>query len=302
MMTGGNVIASGGEPPRAVTELSARVEEDGGRVLASYREPAGKKWHLFVLLPLPLVKPTPFQRDLSPAHEKRLREVITRLKRFVDPIVVVSPAPGVYWTPNGNHRRAALEATGASYISAILIPEVEVAYQILALNTEKAHNLKEKSLEVARMYQALYDADASRRENEFSFELEQAHFITLGFVYAERARFPGSAFAPILRRVDRFLRASLRNAHPRRIERAFQVRSAEETLSSKVREIQERGVRHPYLKSYLVARCNPLTRARKEIPEFEEALEKLRRNLDRINPAKVRLDQVAGAAVWNAAE
>jgi hypothetical protein len=80
------------------------------------------------------------------------------------------------------------------------------------------------------------------------------------------------------------------------------VRSAEETLTAKVREIQERGVRHPYLKSYLIARCNPLSRARKSIPEFEEALEKLRRSLERVNPSKVRLDHVAGAAVWDAGE
>ena len=288
------------EPPRAVADLAEQVRADGGRVLASYQEPIGEKWQLFVLLPLVKVQPTPFQRDLSPAHEKRLRVVIERLQRFVDPIVVVSPSPGVYWTPNGNHRRAALEATHATFISAILIPETDVAYQILALNTEKAHNLKEKSIEVSRMYQALHTADDTRRENEFSFELEQAHFITLGFIYSQRGRFPGSAFAPVLRRVDQFLRSSLRNAYPRRIERASLVLEAEKVLTEKVREIQERGVRHPYLKTYLIARCNPLTRARKAVPEFEEAIGKLHRSLERINATRVRLDQVAGAALWDA--
>jgi ParB family transcriptional regulator, chromosome partitioning protein len=290
------------EPPKGVTALTAQVENDGGRVLTTYRDPLGGKWHLFVLLPMTMVQPTPFQRDLSPAHEKRLREVMQRLQRFVDPIVVVSPGPGVYWTPNGNHRRAALEASGGAYIPAILIPEMEVAFQILALNTEKAHNLKEKSIEVARMYTALLQQDETRRENEFSFELEQAHFITLGFVYLERARFPGSAFTPLLRRVDKFLRSSLRNAHPQRIERARMVLAAEEVLTEKVKEIQSRGVRHPYLKSYLIARCNPLSRARKGVPEFEEAIEKLRGALSRVNAGKVRLDQVAGAAMWDAGE
>ncbi len=32
----------------------------------------------------------------------------------------------------------------------LLVPEREVAYQILALNIEKAHNLRERALEVAR--------------------------------------------------------------------------------------------------------------------------------------------------------
>ncbi|MDM7916373.1 MAG: chromosome partitioning protein ParB, partial [Candidatus Eisenbacteria bacterium] len=115
-------------------------------------------------------------------------------------------------------------------------------------------------------------------------------------------RFPGSAFTPILRRVDRFLRSSLRNAYPQRLERAAMVLQDEEIQSEKVKEIQSRGVKHPYLKSYLVARANPLTRARKGMPDFEEALEKLRRSLERIQPGKVRLDQVAGAAVWDAGE
>ncbi|MDM7914707.1 MAG: chromosome partitioning protein ParB, partial [Candidatus Eisenbacteria bacterium] len=246
------------ELPRALQPLADQVEKDGGRFLAGYREPVAGKWHLFVLLPMEKVSPTPFQRDLSPAHQKRLADVLERLQRFVDPIVVVSPEPGVYWTPNGNHRRSALESRGGKYIPAILIPEVQVAFQILALNTEKAHNLKEKALEVARMYKALLEQDGSRRENEFAFELEQAHFITLGFVYEERARFPGSAFTPILRRVDRFLRSSLRNAYPQRLERAAMVLQAEEILSEKVTEIQSRGVKpvsYTHLRAHETALC-----------------------------------------------
>lgn len=295
-------VSSGGTPPRAIETLAAQVEADGGRTLASYREPVGGHWQLFVLLPLALVRPTPFQRDLSPAHEKRLREVISKMGRFIDPVVVVSPGPGAYWTPNGNHRRSALEANGASFIPAILIPDFDVAFQILAMNTEKAHNLKEKSLEVMRMHLALAERDGSRRENEFAFELEQAHFITLGFVYEERARFPGGAFAPILKRVDKFLRSSLKNAVVERKERATLVLSAESVLTEKVHAIQERGVKHPYLKNYLIARCNPLTRSRKEILGFEEAIVKLHGSLSRIQPGKVRLDQVAGMAVWDAQE
>lgn len=297
-----NDVPADREAPRALQTLARQVEADGGRALASYRDPVGGHWHLFVLLPLNQVHPTPFQRDLSPAHEKRLREVIGKMGRYIDPVVVVSPGPGVYWTPNGNHRRAALEANGASFIPAILIPDFDVAFQILAMNTEKAHNLKEKSLEVMRMYLALSERDDSRRESEFSFELEQAHFITLGFVYDEHARFPGGAFAPILRRVDKFLRSSLKNALPERRARAEMVIAAELVLAEKVRAIQERGVRHPYLKNYLIARCNPLTRARKDVPGFEAAMDRLRGTLQRIQPGKVRLDQVAGMAVWDAQE
>ena len=40
---------------------------------------------------------------------------------------------------------------GAKAITALVVPEPDVAHRILALNTEKAHNLKEKSLEVSRL-------------------------------------------------------------------------------------------------------------------------------------------------------
>ena len=151
MATNWSVFPEGTEPSKSVVALAEQVGRDGGRVLAIYQEPLKDAWQIFALLPLAQVEPTPYQRDLSKPHVKRLQEVIKKLGRFVDPIVVVSTGPGKYWTPNGNHRREALTKLKAEWMPVILIPEPEVAYQILALNTEKAHNVKEKSLEVIRM-------------------------------------------------------------------------------------------------------------------------------------------------------
>ena len=191
--------------PKAVADLAAQVETDGGRALAVYREPVGGHWQIFALLPRERVSPTPYQRDLSPAHAKRLQAAVKKLDRFVDPIVVVSPEPGVYWTPNGHHRLSVLAKLKAEVVPAILIPEAEVAFQILALNTEKAHNLKEKSLEVIRMYRGLAESEPRRGEEDYAFQFEAAHLVTLGLLYETNRRFAGGAFAPILRRVDAFL-------------------------------------------------------------------------------------------------
>jgi ParB family chromosome partitioning protein len=146
-------------PSKLALALAEQVGADGGHVLAVYREPVGERWQLFGLLPIARVAPTPYQRDLSPTHAKRLQDVVKKLGRFVDPIVVVSPKPGVYWTPNGHHRLTVLNKLKAQWVPAILVPESEVAFQILALNTEKAHNLKEKSLEVIRMYRGLAEQE-----------------------------------------------------------------------------------------------------------------------------------------------
>jgi len=294
------VFPAGGAPPPTVLALARAMEEHGGHVLAIYTEPVGERWQLFSLLPLQQVEPTPYQRDLSKPHVKRLHEVMKKLDRFVDPIVVVAQAPGSYWTPNGHHRLAALRKLKAKWIPAILIPEPEVAFQILALNTEKAHNVREKSLEVIRMYRALQVQEGERSEESFAFQFEEAYYITLGLLYERHPRFAGGAFSPILRRVDRFLRPPLAKAYQERQDRAEQVEAADALLGDVVVRIKKRGINHPYIKNFVLARCNPLTRARKTVPGFQEALEKLHRSLERFDVDRIRMEEIARAAVMSA--
>jgi ParB family chromosome partitioning protein len=242
------------------------------------------------------VEASPYQRDLSPAHVKRLTEAIKKLDRFIDPVVAVSPRPGVYWTPNGNHRRTALQKLKAEFVPAILVVEPEVGYQILPLNTEKAHNLKEKSLEVIRMYRALADEHPTSTEDGWAFQFESAHFITLGLLYEAKHSASGGAFAPILRRVDTFLRATLRKGS-RSARRAALVRGADEALAAVVAKVKRRGINHPYVKNFLLARTTPLTRARKTLPSFEQTFRKLRETLEAFDVSKVRYDDIQRSAL-----
>ena len=289
-----------GEPPKAVLTLADQVEEDGGSVLALYQEPVGRAWQIFALLPMDQVRPTPYQRDLSETHSKRLRDVITKLDRFIDPIVAVRHGPGEYWTPNGNHRREALQKLKAKYAPVILIPEAEVAFQILALNTERAHNLKEKSLEVIRMLRGLMEQEPRKAEEDFAFQFEEAHFITLGMLYEEYPRFSGSVHAPILRRVDKFLKLTLPKAYEERGRRAGVVEAADKLLADVVMRLKKRGIAHPYIKNFVMARCSPLTRARKTVPTFDQAWEKIQAALDRFDVDKIRSEEIARAAVFSA--
>jgi len=289
-----------GEPPKAVAALLARVEEDGGHVLAVYREPLGGHWQAFCALPLEKVAATPYQRDLSPTHAKRLQEMVRKVGRFIDPIVVVSPQPGVYWTPNGHHRRTVLEKLKAEWVPAILIPDAEVAYQILALNTEKAHNLKEKSLEVIRMYRGLAKEDPKSGEDDYAFQFEAPHLITLGLLYEENRRFAGGAFAPILKRVDKFLKGKLGETLETRIERADKVRAVDEALAKVVAALKKRGINHPFVKNYVLARTTPLTRQRKTLPSFDQTFTRLLAALEGFDPSKVRYEDVQRSSVYAA--
>jgi ParB family chromosome partitioning protein len=288
------------EPPREVASLAERVERDGGRTLALYQDPVGERWQIFCLLPMEKVEATPYQRDLSRAHVKRLQEVVKKIDRFVDPITAISPRPGLYWTPNGSHRRAVLEKLGTELVPAILVPEPEVAFQILALNTEKAHNLKDKSLEVIRMYRELARAEPRKKEEDYAFQFESPHFITLGLLYDENARFAGGAFAPIVRRVDKFLDLTLARGLAEREVRAGMVRTADQALTRVVTRIRKRGVNHPYVKNFVLARTTPLTRARKTLPSFEVTFRKLAENLETFDPGKVRYEDIARSAIMAA--
>ena len=109
-----------------------------------------------------------------------------KTKRFLDPIILVRDEAR-YLTPNGNHRLTALGELGAKAVVGLLVPERVVAYQILALNIEKAHNLRERALEVVRMYRDLAGWSA-QCETDYELEFEDPALVTLGFAYAARLR------------------------------------------------------------------------------------------------------------------
>jgi ParB family transcriptional regulator, chromosome partitioning protein len=288
------------EAPKEILALIEQLERDGGCALAIYREPVGNHWQIFCLLPTGKVEPTPYQRDLSPTHAKRLQEVVKKIDRFVDPIVVMSPRPGLYWTPNGNHRRVVLEKLKAAMIPGILVPEAEVAFQILALNTEKAHNLKEKSLEVIRMYRGLVEAEPASGEEDYAFQFEAPHFITLGLLYEQNKRFAGGAFAPILRRVDKFLKGRFPKTLEEREARAELVRAADEALVGVVAKLKKRGINHPYVKNFVLARTTPLTRQRKTLPSFDQTFKKLLESIEDFDVSKVRYEDIQRSAIMGA--
>ncbi len=285
-----------GDPPHEVLQLVDQIEADGGRSLALYRDPIGGHWQIFALLPREQVRPTPYQRDLSKAHAERLLKVVKKIDRFIDPVVAVR-ADDSYWTPNGNHRRHVLDKLKAEFVPAIVIPEQDVAFMILALNTEKAHNIKEKSLEVIRMYRGLLEGGATGDEGDFAFQFEEPHYITLGLLYEKNARFAGGAFSPILRRVDKVLKSRLKTAYATREERAARVAEADVALKKVVDALKRRGINHPFVKNFVLARCNPLTRARKTVPGFDQALDRLIRSLESFDAKKIRQEDIARSSV-----
>ena len=284
--------------PSDIGELQESIRRDGGQVLASYREPFGGHWLVLAALPIDKVEPTPYQRNLSDSHARKLESVIAKLGRFLDPVIVVrketKDSETRYWTPNGNHRLSAMRTLGAKSIVAIVVPETSAAYQILALNTEKAHNLRERALEVIKMYQELATLDDATEET-YALEFEEAALITLGLCYLERPRFSGGAYHPILRRADAFLKKPLQIALGMRQQRAKTVMELDDLVVDKVDALKAKGLTSPYLKSFVVARINPIRFRPKDAAPlgFEDVLDRMTKAAAKLNVDKVKMEDLA---------
>ena len=281
-----------GTPPAPVIALAEGIEADGGSVLATYRDPLGGSWQILAGLPIDRVEPTPYQRDLSEAHVTKLTAAIDKLGRYLDPIVAVRTEDGRYWTPNGNHRLAALKALGAKAVVGIVVPEVEVAHRILLLNTEKAHNLRERALEVIRLAENLAELD-NRPEKEFENEFEEPSLLTLGLCYQENGRFAGAVYHPVLKRVEQFLGAPLPKALVARRERAARLQELDEAVTAAVAELKAKGFDSPYLRAFVVARINPLRFKRGAKADFDDTIDKMLAGARKFDSAKIKADQVA---------
>ncbi|HSA89289.1 MAG TPA: hypothetical protein VLF42_05240 [Burkholderiales bacterium] len=276
-------------------DAAERVERVGGQLLGSYNDPLGRQPVLLAILPIESVEPTPFQRDLSQMHHRKLADVLDRTGMFLDPIIAVTAPDKGFWTPNGMHRLMAMRRLGARAITALVIPKREIAWQILALHTEKAHNLREKALEVIRIYRGLLAEDPSRAEAGFSFYLEEASLVTLGLCYEKNGKFAGGAYNPIVRRLEVFSEQAIGKAIRIHEKHAGMLLELDERVSEVVKKLKDKGFVSPYLRSFVVARINPLRWIQGEPPALEEVLTTMRDRAARFNGDKIKQSDLANA-------
>jgi ParB family chromosome partitioning protein len=241
-----------------VASLVADVEAAGGAAIGAYREPLSGQPLLLASLPIGSVEPTPFQRDLSPTHTKRLARKIEESGSFLDPLIVVRGRDGALWTPNGRHRLASAKVLGLHQVTALVSPDENLSFKILALNTEKAHNLKDRSLEVIRMARELASRRKRARESEFAAEFEEPQLLTLGLAYETNRRFGGGAYGPFLKKVERFSDRTLTASLRERAGWAARLIAIDAEVKRIVEDLRKRGFKSPYLRSYVVARINPV--------------------------------------------
>ncbi|NVB77522.1 MAG: ParB N-terminal domain-containing protein [Kofleriaceae bacterium] len=287
-----------GSPPAEVTKLQKEIEAAGGNALAVYREPLGGHWVALAALPIDKVKPTPYQRELSKAHAERLAAVIPKVGRFLDPVIAVPDGNGGFISPNGMHRLSAMNTLGAKTIVALVMPEHEIAFRILALNTEKAHNLKDKALEVIRMARAVADDD-DRSEQAFSFELEQPSLVTIGICYEKNARFSGGAYNSVVSKCESWETGPMSKSLKMREAHADKLLELDKLVGEAVQKLKDAGWTSGYLKPIVVARVNPLRfvkAGKDEKADFDKTIDKMIEGARKFDASKVKAQDVVLAA------
>src|SRR5258708_9349847 len=98
--------------PGEAEEARGRIERAGGLVLGAYSDPLGKNPLIVAILPIDSIEPTPFQRDLSQTHHRKLADVLHRTGMFLDPVIAVTAPKEGFWPPNARHRLAAIPRLG----------------------------------------------------------------------------------------------------------------------------------------------------------------------------------------------
>ncbi|TAK03468.1 hypothetical protein EPO44_07260 [bacterium] len=144
------------------------------------------------------------------------------------------------------------------------------------------------------MYQEMARLEDGNEES-YSLEFEEPAFITLGLCYEERPRFSGGAYHPLLKRVDQFLKRPLRAALEVRQERARMLLKLDDLVAQKVEALKARGLTSPYLKSFVVARINPIRFRPKDASPlgFDEVVERMTQAAAKFNPDKIKMDDLA---------
>ena len=291
--------ARGPEPRESIiettgTDVAALVEQvgkQGGVVVGAYRDPFAGQALVLASLPIKKVVATPFQRDLSKTHAARLAEAIGAAGLFLDPVIAV-PSDDGFWSPNGRHRLEAARRLGMRSVTALLVPDEKLAFRILALNTEKAHNLRDRSLEVIRMARQLAKEQPRSKEMEHAVTFDSPVFLTLGGAYAQRSRFAGSSYQSVLNKVDRFLESTLPAALRQREQWAVRIMDIDDRVAAHLKS--------PYLRAVVVARINPVrfvppSRKKDAAPPMSmaEALTKMAANVRKFDPKSVRPGDLA---------
>jgi ParB family chromosome partitioning protein len=279
----------GGTIAIEMTERAPRSTQQRSEPHLAFKDPANRRELSFAVLPTASLEVISHQRKSSEPHVKRLVDSVGRVG-FLVPVVVVEREDGDgYLVIDGQHRLLAARELGLRRLPAVIAPR-SAALRMLNLNVEKEPNIRERSAVALSIYREIVVSHPKMAEDDAEVvdSIQQAHYITLGFGYAQSGRLAGSSFEPILRKCDGFMDQLLTECLPTREARGARVVEAHSLVRSVTDQLKELGAWHEYVGAQIISFANPLRRARKQ-HSFDDTFDKMIAKLNELdeNPKKV---------------
>jgi ParB family chromosome partitioning protein len=138
------------------------------------------------------------------------------------------------------------------------------------------------------------EESAEKAETTFGYYLEEASFIKMGLCYEKNPRFSGGLYHPFVRRLTEFAGDTLTKSlkvHERHAEMLLEL---DQKVAEVVQKLKAKGFVSPYLKTFVVARSNPL-RFMREPPALEELMKTIRGKVERFNVDKIKQEDIVAS-------
>lgn len=254
----------------------------------AFKDPHKRQNIVLKMLPVDRLGVVEHQRKARPSHIAHLVESIEKIG-FIVPLVAVE-LDGSHVVIDGQHRLEAALEVGLKKLPVLVVPN-KLAPRMMNLNVEKDLNIREKAVVGLGIYRVFLESQPELKENDHEVQesIDKAYYVTLGLAYEGPGRLAGSAFEPLLKKCDHFMRRSVQNAFEAREERAQRVLDTNTMVKEVIDKAKEIGAFHQYFQYQLISAIDPFKRKRGR-QNFDELFDKAQEKLQKMiaDPGKIR--------------
>jgi ParB family chromosome partitioning protein len=262
----------------------------------TFRDPHRRQTIALRTVPVDRLEVVEHQRKTRPAHVEHLVSSIERLG-FIVPVVAIEAegqSKSRYIVIDGQHRLQAAREVGLGKLPVLVVPH-RLGPRMMNLNVEKDLNIREKGTVSLGIYRSFLESRPDLKENDPEIEdsIERAYQVTLGLAYERTSRLAGSAFEPLLKKCDFFLRRAIESAYGVRVQRAGTVLEANSLVKEVTADAKDLGVWHQYFQYQLLSHIDPFRRRRGR-QNFDELFDKAIQKLRKLREEPDRIRRLAG--------
>ena len=262
----------------------------------SFKDPHKRQTITLKSVPADRLEVVEHQRKPRPAHVEHLVSSIERIGFIVPVVAVEAEGDGRahYLVIDGQHRLEAAREIGIRKLPVLVVPP-QLAPRMMNLNVEKDLNIREKATVSLGIYRSALDARPDLKENdpEVADSIERAYYVTLGFAYEKGSRLAGSAFEPLLKKCDFFLKQAIEKACVVREQRAETLLEANSLMKDVIAQAKDMGAWHQYFQYQLISHIDPFKRKRGR-QNFDDLFDKAMAKLRKLSQEPDRIRKLGG--------